>query len=75
MSTTLVETWAVDLADVGPIYPMVGTEVILWIIGMAFWIIWHIWQVRQESRTYAEDIEKLKKEGNVERALRGEAVL
>ncbi len=75
MSTTLVDSWAVDLADVGPIYPMVGTEVFLWIIGMAAWIIWHIWQVRHESKAYEEEMQILRKEGNVDRALRGERVL
>ena len=29
MSTTPVESWAVELADIGPIYPFVGSEVIL----------------------------------------------
>ena len=28
MSTTPVESWAVELADIGPIYPFVGSEVI-----------------------------------------------
>ncbi len=74
MSTTLVETWAVDLTTVGPIYPMVGTEVILWIIGMASWIIWHIWQAKFESKTYEAELEILRKEGNVEKAMRGENV-
>jgi hypothetical protein len=58
MSTTNVESWAVDLANVGAIYPMVGTEVILWIIGMAFWIIWHVWQAKFESDTYNKDLQK-----------------
>ena len=58
MSTTNVESWAVDLADVGAIYPMVGTEVILWVIGMVFWIVWHIWQAKFENDTYNADLEK-----------------
>ena len=34
MSTTAVETWAgADLSQIGPIYPMVGTEMILVIVG------------------------------------------
>ncbi len=30
MATTMVESWAVDLATIGPIYPWVGSEVVLW---------------------------------------------
>ena len=38
MSTNGMESWAVDLKDVGAIYPFQGTEVILVILGVAFWI-------------------------------------
>jgi hypothetical protein len=51
----MVETWAVDLVSVGPIYPMVGSEVVLWIIGIVLWVLWHIWQGRHENATYAEE--------------------
>ena len=40
----MVSTWAVDLANVGPIYPWQGSELILAIAGVAFWILWHIIQ-------------------------------
>ncbi len=70
MSTTMVESWAVDLANVGPIYPMVGTEGILVIIGVAFWIIWHIWQMKHENSTYNEEQQKLKDPATLGRAMR-----
>ena len=35
MSTNGMESWAVDLKDVGAIYPFQGTEVLLVIIGLA----------------------------------------
>ena len=44
MATTMVESWAVDLATIGPIYPWVGSEGLLVVLGLAFWIGWHIWQ-------------------------------
>jgi len=56
MSTTAVETWAgADLSQIGPIYPMVGTEVILFIIGVAFWLAFHILQSRIEAKEFERD--------------------
>ncbi len=40
--------------DIGPIYPFVGTEVALAIIGIVLWIAWHVLQMRDESREWAE---------------------
>ncbi len=58
MSTTPVDTWAVDLADVTVIYPWVGTEVAMVWGAIILWIIWHIWQVRHENADYAEQVKK-----------------
>jgi len=49
-------SWAVDLKDVGAIYPFQGTEVLLVIIGLAFWIGWHILQTKQESAEIDADL-------------------
>jgi len=49
MSTNGLTSWAVDLKDVGAIYPFQGSETVLVILGLVFWIGWHIWQVRHES--------------------------
>jgi hypothetical protein len=65
MSTIGYESWAVDLADVGAIYPFQGSEVLMVIIGVAFWIGWHRIQfVREgqhleEARKQAIDHEKI----------------
>ena len=56
MSTNGMESWAVDLKDVGAIYPFQGTEMLLVIVGLAFWIGWHIIQTRQESAEIASDM-------------------
>jgi len=69
---TNVDSWAVDLTTVGPIYPMVGTEGILVILGLVFWVGWHIWQFRFEQQTYDEDIKRLSEPGKLEEALRGQ---
>jgi hypothetical protein len=57
MSTNEIESWAVDLKDVGAIYPFQGTEGILVFFGVVFWIGFHIIQARAESREL-KDIEK-----------------
>ncbi len=49
MSTNGITSWAVDLKDVGAIYPFQGSETILVILGLAFWIGWHIWQIQHEN--------------------------
>ena len=54
MSTIGYESWAVDLAEVGAIYPFQGSEVIMTIIGVAFWLGWHRIQFVRESAHLAE---------------------
>jgi hypothetical protein len=65
MSTTGITTWAVDLKDIGAIYPFQGTEVLMVIVGLVFWIGFHVIQMRQE----AEEIEdEMKADGRGEQA-------
>ena len=54
MSTNGMESWAVDLKDVTAIYPFQGTEVILVILGIAFWIGFHVLQARVEAEELAD---------------------
>jgi hypothetical protein len=70
MATTMVESWAVDLATIGPIYPFVGSEFVLWLIGMALWLGWHVWQLRFENRTYEAERRRLDTPDKLERAMR-----
>ena len=56
MTTNGLESWAVDLKDIGAIYPFQGTEVLMVILGLAFWIGWHIIQTRQENAEIAADM-------------------
>ena len=50
MSTGNVESWTGNIADIGAAYPFVGMETPLVIVGVVFWIWWHISQLRAESR-------------------------
>ena len=49
MSTIGYESWAVDLAEVGAVYPFQGWEVLMTVLGVAFWIGWHRIQYVRES--------------------------
>lgn len=71
MQTGMVETWAGNITDIGPIYPFVGSEFVLWVIGMALWILWHVWQARHESQEYQEDVRKYAKAENYKKMLGG----
>jgi len=61
------DSWAVDLADVGPIYPMQGWEVPMVIVGVAFWLVWHRIQFVREG----EHLEQAKTIGDAEKIAKG----
>lgn len=75
MSTGNFDTWTGDMLAIGPLYPFVGTEMILVVVAVVIWIGWHIWQVRMESSNYEDDMKTLKHGDNMAKALRGEKVL
>ena len=56
MSTTGISTWAVDLANVGAIYPFQGTVVLLTFFGVVTWLGWHVWCVRWEKQYHDDNI-------------------
>ena len=68
MSTNGMTSWAVDLKDIGAIYPFQGTEVLLVIIGLAFVVIWFVLQTRHENAEIDADL-KADKRGEEARSL------
>jgi hypothetical protein len=69
VSTTPMQTYAVDLASLGPVYPFVGMEKLLVLIALIVWVGFHIWQIRFENRTYAAELAKLSTPERLQRAL------
>ncbi len=59
--TTGIESWAGNISEIGPIYPFVGSEWLLVIVGVVTWIGWHIWQSSHETRTYEEEKQRGKR--------------
>lgn len=64
-----MNSWAVDLANVGAVYPWRGLEVIMALVAVAAWIIWHIIQISQEKREYADDVSAYGKPEQIKKAL------
>ncbi|MCP4329599.1 MAG: hypothetical protein GY791_14320 [Alphaproteobacteria bacterium] len=69
MSTTGIDTWAVDLATIGPLYPFQGTEFFWVILGVVLWLAWHIWQIPFENREFEAEIEKYGDTETVQKAI------
>ena len=70
MSTTPIDSWAVDLADVTFIYPWVGQEGLMALIGIVLWILWHVWQIRNEKREFQNELDNYANKENIEKAVR-----
>ena len=62
MSMTDMGNWAVDLKDVGAIYPMQGLEVAMAVIGIVLWLGWHVWQIKHENATLTDEVAKYGRE-------------
>ena len=72
MSTTGIESWAVDLKDVGAIYPLQGLEGLFVIIGVVLWLGWHFLQVRAEKADYDETVSRHGDDASVNETLEGD---
>ncbi len=62
MSTGAFENWAGQISEIGAIYPFVGWEVLMVVIGLATWIGWHVIQTRRENARYEEQKQYFTKE-------------
>ncbi len=71
MSTTPIDSWAVDLADVTFIYPGVGLEVAMTVFAVVLWLGWHVWQIKHENKTYEDEIRKHGSPDTIHKAIDG----
>ncbi len=62
MSTIGYENWAVDLAEVGAVYPFQGWEGVMTILGLVFWLGWHYLQSTRETTDLNEQKAKFNKD-------------
>jgi len=66
-STNGMTSWAVDLNDIAAVYPFQGWEVFMYILGLVFWIGWHVLQLRAEEAEVGHEVDA-DKSGNKARA-------
>ena len=69
MNTGKIENWAGNILDIGPLYPFVGTEFVLFLIGLVFWLGWHAMQFRVESRELQDDTKRVGNPDGMKKAL------
>ncbi len=55
MSTGSIENFTGNIAEIGPMYPFVGTEWLLASLCLVFWLAWHVLQIRVENRELEVD--------------------
>ncbi|MCI0430472.1 MAG: coiled-coil domain-containing protein 30 [Rhodospirillales bacterium] len=72
MNTGMVSNWDGNLIDIGPIYPFVGWEVPMVILGFIFWIGWHYLQIRAENDQLNLEARKLRQSGDLQKMLQAE---
>ena len=58
--STGIEAWK-NLADIGPLYPFVGSEFVLFVIAVIIWLVWHAAQISSERVYHEEMKEEFKK--------------
>lgn len=51
-----ISSWAIDLDGAGAVYPFQGAEWFFVLLGVIFWIAFHVEQIRQERRELAHDM-------------------
>ena len=69
MMTGSFENFAGRITDIGPLYPFVGSEMVMCIIAVVFWLGWHISELRIEKREYKAEVEKFSNAKEIKRRL------
>lgn len=64
--------WDGNILDIGPLYPFVGTEVLMVVVLVALWVAWHIAQLVGENRDLDHRVEQLRRQDALRQALEEE---
>lgn len=71
-TTANFENWAGEISEIGAIYPFVGTEKYLAIVGLVFWVWWHIKQTKIENAWHEEQVKKWGNKDSLLKIIEGE---
>lgn len=66
---TGIESWNVDLMGIGPMYPFVGSELLLALVGVLSWLVWHFIQARAEKKEITAEQAEYAQPGALSKAL------
>lgn len=58
MSTGTIADWQGTIAEIGAAYPFAGYEPLMVILGVTFWIGWHVVNLISEGKEWEDDLEK-----------------
>ena len=67
-----VTNWDGNLLDIGPIYPFVGSELLMVVLLLILWIVWHALQIRMENGRMNDEVRALRQGDNLFRVLEEE---
>lgn len=71
-STGPIENWNINPTEVGPIYPFVGWEFLMFAVGVVFCVAFIVWKFTTENSKYAEQARQLDTSGDLARAFGAE---
>ncbi len=64
-----IESWNINPIDVGPIYPFVGWEILMFVASVAFCVAFMVWKFKTESAKYAAKAQELRESDELAKTL------
>ena len=56
----MIESWQADPTQIGPLYPLAGSEIWLTVIAVIIWLGWTFWQWRFERRSLDQEVREIR---------------
>lgn len=64
--------WDGNVLEIGPLYPFVGTEVLMVIVLVVLWVAWHVAQMVGEKHDLDHRVQQLRCQDALQHALEEE---
>jgi hypothetical protein len=72
MSTGNFANWDGNVLDLGPLYPFVGSEILMVVILIVLWVAWHLLQMKGEKDELDHRVAHFRQHGELQKALDSE---